>query len=439
MGRRLRAGAGERSVKTANIVYMLYTDILYSFPMYITIKTFSIKGVIEMSWERKTVEDTRLEFVLRALCKEKSKSALCREYGISRPTGDKWISRYLSGEELSDLSRRPFHSPNKIPADLENSIILHRLKEPALGAAKIRRMLENEGYDTLPAVSTVNKVLKRNDLIAKEASLAAKKTIRFEKAFPNDMWQADFKGDFLLRDGTRCYPLSILDDCSRMCLCSDAKSNTKFHDTKASFIKTFENFGLPNTLLCDNGNPWGAAQSGGITTFDTWMMELGILPIHIRSRHPQTQGKVERFNGSYKRERLRYYLPLNMEDAQRSREEYMTFYNSERPHNSLNLDCPAQHYVCSDRSYTETIPKWDYEPGGELRRIKDSGYLTYKGQGYFLSEGMRCKELMIYPMKNEKDKFELVFRQFRIGILDISENVILSKKVFLWHNDPRLE
>ena len=407
--------------------------------MHITIKTFSIKGAVEMSWERKTVEDTRLEFVQRVLKKEKSKSALCREYGISRPTGDKWIHRYLSGEGLSDQSRRPFHTPNRIPAELEESILSHRRKEPALGAAKIRRMLENEGCENLPAVSTVNKVLKRNDLITKEASAAAKKTIRFEKVFPNDMWQADFKGDFLLRDGTRCYPLSILDDCSRMCLCSDAKTNTKLHDTKASFIKTFETYGLPNTLLCDNGNPWGAAQSGGITSFDTWMMELGILPIHIRSRHPQTQGKVERFNGSYKQERLRYYLPLDMEDAQRSREEYMAFYNFTRPHNALDLDCPAQHYLCSDRAYTECVSGWDYEPGGELRRVKDSGYLTFKGQGYFLSEGLRGKELMIYPLHNEKDKFEIVFRQFRVGILDICDNVILSKKVFLRHNDPRLE
>ena len=392
-----------------------------------------------MSWERKTVEDIRLEFVLKALHREKSKSALCREYGISRPTGDKWINRYLSGEGLSDQSRRPFHTPNRISEELENLIISYRSDEPALGAAKIRRMLENDGYGHLPAISTVNKVLKRNDLITKEASAAAKKTVRFEKELPNDMWQSDFKGDFLMRDGLRCYPLSILDDSSRMCLCADAKANLRFNDTKASFIKTFERYGLPDSLLCDNGNPWGSAQSNGITFFDTWMMELGILTMHIRFKHPQTQGKVERFNGSYKQERLRFYLPSDLDDAQRSREEYMSFYNCRRPHNALNLDCPAQHYTPSKRSYSDIVEPWEYEPGGELRRLKDSGYLTFKGQGYFFSEGLRGKELMVYPISDMKGRYELVFRQFRVGILDINENAIISKRVYLRYGDPRFQ
>lgn len=390
-----------------------------------------------MPWKEQTVSQTRLEFVKRVLANEKTKSALCREYGISRPTGDKWLARYLSGEDLNDLSRRPFHTPNKIPEEVEQLIITWRKNEKALGAQKIKRILENKGYTNIPAVSTVNKVLKRNNLIEHEDSEAATPYVRFEKDEPNDMWQADFKGDFLLRNGVRCYPLSVIDDCSRMCLNSDAKANTRLPDTKASFIKTFENYGLPKSILCDNGNPWGAAQTSGITLFDLWMMDLGILTIHIRAKHPQTQGKVERFNGSYKKERLKYYTPLNMEDAQATRLEYKEFYNNVRPHCALNLDCPAQHYVKSSVQYTDVVQPWDYEYGGERRIIKRSGYLTIGGQGYFLSESMHNREVMLYPMYDNNDKFAIVYRQFRIGIVDTREHQIISKKIYLLHNDPR--
>ena len=126
-----------------------------------------------MPWEEKTVEETRAEFIARAMSGEQSKSALCREYGISRPTAYKWIERYLNGENLSDHSRRPFHSPQRIDPIIEAAIIQMRRMYPALGAKKIHRMMLNDGVLVPPAVSTINAVLKRNGLISREASLAA--------------------------------------------------------------------------------------------------------------------------------------------------------------------------------------------------------------------------------------------------------------------------
>lgn len=246
----------------------------------------------------------REEFVKRVLAKEKSKSALCQEYGISRPTGDKWIKRYLAGESLSDRSRRPFHTPNRIPEWAEHRIVQARKQEPAVGAQKIHRMLQNDGWHDPPSVSTINAVFKRNGLITPQASEKAQHIQRFEMAAPNVMWQADFKGDFCLRDKTRCYPLSLLDDHSRFCLCADAKRNMQFPGVFESFQNVFRTYGLPNRLLCDNGVPWGSNQKEYITAFDVWLMELGILVIHIRPYRSQTQGKVERFNGSYTQERL---------------------------------------------------------------------------------------------------------------------------------------
>ena len=390
-----------------------------------------------MPWKEKTVEATRREFVERVLKKEASKSAICREYGISRVTGDKWLRRFLNGESMEDQSRAPFHQGNRICAETEALIVAMRQKEPAIGARKIRRMMINAGCDKPPAVSTINEVLKRNGLITQQASRAAQRCIRFQKEAPNDMWQADFKGDFLLRDGTRCHPLSVIDDCSRFCICADAKENEQLLGTKESFIRCFREYGMPKSILCDNGSPWGNSQSTSITRFEVWLMEHGVLTLHIRPQHPQCQGKVERFNGSYKRERLKFYVPEDMEDARCSREEYRLFYNAERPHDALNLDTPAQHYNPSPRVYSDKVSAWEYEAGGELRKIKSSGYLTFRGNGYYLSEGLGGKEVMLYPDPDHDGVFQIVFRDFVVAKLDLNERTIRSRKIYLRRDDPR--
>lgn len=389
-----------------------------------------------MPWEEKTVVSQREEFVRRALAKEESLSALCREYGISRPTGYKWIERFLSSGDLADQSRRPFHTPNKIDEESEQKIVKQRKQEPAIGATKIQRMLITDGWENPPAISTINEVLKRNNLITSKASQAATHYIRFEKEKPNVMLQVDFKGNFEMRNGVRCHPLSVLDDRSRFCLCGDAKANEQTGGVKESFTQMFRQYGLPHSILCDNGTPWGASQSYSITKFEVWLMELGVLTTHIRPKRPQTQGKIERFNGSYKRERLAFYTPKDLEDAQRCREEYRDFYNNRRPHCALDLDTPAQHYIPSDKPFPESIKRWQYAEGTAVRAIKKSGYLTFEGHGYYLSEGLANKEVAILP--TEKDGvLDLVFRQFRVAKLDARRNVITSRRIYLLENDPR--
>lgn len=390
-----------------------------------------------MPWEEKTVEYSREEFVRRVLAREATKAALCREYGISRVTGDKWIARFVSGQQMADRSRAPFHHPNRISSEDELRIVQARRKEPAIGARKTRQMLINAGWEDPPSVSTINAVFRRNGLISEKSSSAARHHVRFQKESPNDLWQADFKGNFLMGNGKRCHPLSIIDDCSRACLCADAKENEQFLGTKESFTATFRRVGLPKAILCDNGTPWGSSRSTAITHFEVWLMEQSILPMHIRPLHPQTQGKVERFNGSYKRERLAFYIPADLEDAQRCRMEYMEFYNNVRPHEALEMECPAQRYQESTRVYLEEIPVWEYESGGQRRKVISSGYLTYEGQGYYLSEGLAGKEVMLYPNPIQDGMIDIVFREFVVAKLSQEDRTVLSRKIYLRHNDPR--
>lgn len=381
-----------------------------------------------MPWEKKTVEETREEFVRRARAKEESLSALCRAYGISRPTGYKWLKRSEAGEALSDRSRRPFHTANRIEAEMEQRIVEMRQREPAIGALKTKRMLENEGALHVPSASTINEVFRRNGLISREASEKATPYKRFEHERPNIMLQADFKGHFAMRNGQRCYPLSIIDDHSRFCLCADALPSTRLVDVKPSFERTFNTFGLPDILLCDNGTPWGSSQSGALTSFEVWLMELDVQTIHIRPGHPQTQGKVERFNGSYKQERLKFYTPEDLEDAMQCREEYRDFYNNVRPHHALGLDVPCEHYTSSPRAMPESITSWEYDSDCEIRQVKRNGFISFLGQGWFLSEGLAGKEIAIVPSDTE-DVWNILFRNFRIAQIDLLERVIRSKKI----------
>lgn len=389
-----------------------------------------------MAWEERTVEQMREEFVRRVLAQERSKSALCREYGISRPTGDKWIERFQEGASMADRSRAPLTTPGRTPAELEAEIVRIRRLHPALGAVKLRKIMENAGYTGLPCAKTFNNIFHRHGLIEKEASRAATPYRRFEKSVPNEMWQADFKGYFRMENGYQCHPLNILDDCSRFNLCTEALKNETFEEVKPVMERLFREYGLPFSFLCDNGNPWGTAQSLGYSRFEVWLMELGVLTLHGRPRHPQTQGKEERYNRSFTRECLKGNSFADLSHAQSCFDAYRTFYNEIRPHFALDMEVPASRYEPSSRQIPEKIPDWEYGSEYQLCKVKDTGYFNYKGQGFFLSEAFAGKTIAVRE-SHLPGQITLIFRQFKIGRIDLEDRVYTLRKAFLLEGDPR--
>ena len=389
-----------------------------------------------MAWDERTVEQMREEFVRRVLAQERSKAALCREYGISRPTGDKWIERFRGGESMRDRSRTPKSVPGRINPETEAEIVRIRQLHPALGAVKLRKLMENVGYTGLPCARTFNNVFARHGLIDQEASCAATPHQRFEKSVPNEMWQADFKGHFRMENGYKCHPLNIIDDCSRFNLCIEALTNETFDAVKPVMERLFREYGLPFSLLCDNGNPWGTAQSLGYSRFEVWLMELGILTLHGRPWHPQTQGKEERFNRSFTRECLRGKSFADKQHAQSCFNEYRTFYNEVRPHFALDLDVPAAHYNPSSRQMPNEIADWEYSSEYQLCKVKDTGYFSYKGQGFFLSEAFAGKTIAVRD-SHLPGQITLVFRNFKIGRIDLNDRVYTLKRAYLLEGDPR--
>ena len=181
-----------------------------------------------------------------------------------------------------------------------------------------------------------------------------------------------------MADGNICHPPTVLDDHSRYSLCIDAKENERSEGVTTSFLRLFEEYGLPNALLCDNGNLWGTSQNTGYTYFEIWLMDYGILPIHGRIRHPQTQGKEERFHRTLKTDLLKHTTIADLNDAQRQFDAVRYCYNYEWPHEAIGMTVPAERYHPLRSKVPAYLPQWEYPAGYELRRVKETGFVTYR-------------------------------------------------------------
>ncbi len=396
-----------------------------------------------MPWKTtKPVEDLRREFVARVLSHEKSKSALCREYGISRVTGDKWLRRWRDGGDLADRSHAP-RSARRVDKAQEEMVLSYRGKYPVLGARKLHFLMLRNGEGDVPCARTVNAILKRNGALDARAAAAARRYERFEKAEPNDMWQMDYKGWFRMAGGQKCHPLNVIDDHSRFCVRSVALPSQTLELALPVLLGAFAEYGLPRSILCDNGAPWGSSQAGGFTQFEVAMMELGVLTLHGRAYHPQTQGKMERLNGSMKRELLSRLDAgaLDLAGVQSALDAYRDFYNNERPHEALGLDCPAAHYRPSARRYRAGAPvvkDWDYPRGFLVRTVKHNGFVRFKGREIFFSEAFEGKRVA-FRESRKAGCVTFYFREFKLGRYNCEEGRYEKRGIWLADGDPRYE
>lgn len=378
-----------------------------------------------MPWEDKTVEELREEFIA-AREQNANFSQLCREYGISRKTGYKWLSRSKQGLPLSDESRRPHHFAGKTVPEIERTILEIRTENPGWGARKIREILRKQGYDHLPCTKTVNNILKRNGCISEEESLKHKPCQRFEKDFCNEMWQADFKGEFLMKDGRYCYPLDILDDTSRF-LIMIQPSLSSGNLVKDTFERAFLQYGMPNSILSDNGAQFAGFRRG-YTQFEKWLMNHDVLPIHGRFKHPQTQGKIERLHRSIKEELLTYHQFENLEDADRQLQEWREKYNTVRPHEALGMKCPAEVYHKSTREYKAEVEKYEYSGKYHVLKVNSWGYVRFMNFQVYLSETMRDEQIEFRPNPHG-DSFFVCYRNYRIAELSATSGKLLARSI----------
>lgn len=364
-----------------------------------------------MPWKKESVMEQRLRFLIEAKDREESLTALCRRYGISRKTGYKWLKRYEregTVEVLKDQTRRPQRSPRRTGSAQAKRVLAVR-DEKGWGAVKIADVLANKGI-VIPPI-TVHRILQRNGRIKREPSVRLA-TKRFARSSCNELAQMDFKGEYPLAGGGKCYPLTLLDDCSRYLLGLWPLSSTAAEPVQQVLRQHFRELGVPVEMLMDHGSTWYCNHNRhGLTWLSIWLIKQGIKLIYSGVHHPQTQGKVERFHRTLKERTKHRGVPKSMSEWLRWAPEFQLEYNWERPHEALGKKRPAQVYTTDNlRPYQEQPREWEYS-GGEIQRLDNQGGLNKFGRWFFVCEAL-AKE---WVRLDELDKTLIVtFRHLTI-------------------------
>ena len=299
--------------------------------------------------------DERLRFIARVLEGEKM-AALCREFGISRVTGYKIYSRYKECglDALYDRSRRPYRQANKLPFQIERSIIGIKREHPTWGAPKIRdKLIQQLPMIKAPAVSTVHAVLDRNGLIKRRRRrrYKAQGTALHGAQAPNELWCADYKGEFMLGNRQYCYPLTITDYHCRYLLACEGVKSTRSDFAFSVFERAFKDFGLPQAIRTDNGVPFASGNAlFGLSRLSVWWLRLGIQIQRIKPGNPQQNGRHERMHLTLKQDATKP-ASFNFLQQQERFDTFIEVYNNERPHQALGGACPADLYTPSARAY----------------------------------------------------------------------------------------
>jgi transposase InsO family protein len=338
-----------------------------------------------MAWGNVDVDEQRMRFVIAVSRREKPLQQLCQEFGISRPTGYAWWRRYQAGgyKAVVEKSRRPHHSPGQTSNAVEQRVIQMRQQRPDWGARKLQVLLEQEGIE-LPVI-TVHRILLRHGLVrTQDRHRTAVK--RFERGLPNQLWQMDFKGPVGWQAPVG--PLSVLDDHSRYAVVLEGTWSTQAEPVRERLEQTFQECGVPEAMLMDHGTPWWNMKAlTGSTWLTIWLMKQGIRLYFSGYRHPQTQGKVERFHGAMAAALKRRGYP-SQEERQNWLDKFRHEYNHLRPHQALGMRTPGSVWSKSDRRYEAHPPAWEYEPGSEVLKVAAGGHIRIDGLRWEISRAL---------------------------------------------------
>jgi transposase InsO family protein len=364
--------------------------------------------------------DEREEFVMLALRAGANKSELCRRFGISRMKGDKWLKRYQAEGRcgLVDRPRRPHFSPGRTDEATEAEVLRIRAKSNnAWGGRKIAKVMERSGWVKIPVPSTITEILRRHGKLEDHKSEHPGPFQRFERAQPNELWQMDFKGHFPMARG-RCHPLTVLDDHSRYSLGIEACKDEQDPTVRDRLTTLFRRYGLPFSMLMDNGSPWGDSGAQPFTLFGAWLMRQGIRVTHGRPYHPQTQGKDERFHRSLKAEVLNRNSFRNLKDCQRAFDGWRHTYNHERPHEALDYATPGTRYRVSPRAFSDKLPAIEYAPSDIVRKVNSEGTINFKALRWRIGKTFRGQPVALRHTA-EDGVFSVHYCVQRIGIIDL--------------------
>jgi len=349
-------------------------------------------------------------------------SAVCRELGVSRKTGYKWLARYrtMGLEGLADMSRRPHRSLHATSGEVVLRVIELRRAHPRWGPKKIVALLAREGLPKVPSVRTVARILERAGepparRRARASTNVPREAPRVSAELPNDVWSVDFKGWWKTKDGRRAEPLTVRDGASRFVLCAHLVQGTRTTEVRSVFERLFEQHGLPRAIQVDNGTPFASTRArGGLTRLSAWWVSLGIRVVRSRPAHPQDNGAHERMHVDMHFDVERHRADT-LEQQQDALDRWRAEFNAVRPHEALGMRTPSEVYRKSPRPYRgEREPH--YAANALVRAVAANGRVALGSQGsVFISQALHGWRVALEPLAN--DSYRVWFFEMDLGVV----------------------
>jgi transposase InsO family protein len=355
-------------------------------------------------------------------------SELCARYGVSRRIGYKWIERYAEEGRrgLQNRSRAPHHCPHKIAPDLAERICALRDQHPHWGARKLLRILRNRHsrIRSWPAASTAADLLARRGLVLKRRTRRPTLhpgVVPPTTAEPNDLWTADFKGQFRTGNGLYCYPLTIADQHTRFLLSCHGLLSTQTVTARPVFERAFQEYGLPRAIRTDNGVPFATQAIHGLSYLNVWWMRLGIQHQRIHPGCPQENGVHERMHRTLKRQAVKPVL-RTCTAQQRSFDAFREEFNTLRPHEALDLDTPASHYTASPRAYPRQLPQLEYPGHFLVKKVTTAGTFRFQRKLLYIANSLVDQPIGLE--ETDDGIWAIYFNTVLIGTMDERDYII---------------
>lgn len=389
-----------------------------------------------MPWKETCEMDMKIQMIAECLKGEHSVADVARAYGIARKTVYKWLARY-EAEGAAGLEKRshaPLHCPHALADEVAERIIAVKRAHPSFGPRKVMDWLRRQHpEDTWPADSTAGELLKRAGLV---------KPRRYRRPYPADpqpferghrvhaLWSVDYKGQYpTSRPDQWCYPLTITDNASRYLLCCQGVSNTRHDRARPIFEWAFQEYGLPEGILSDNGPPFASKAAGGLTRLSLWWVRLGIKVHRTRPGTPTQNARHERMHGTLNRA-----IGAQMRGAGPVRQQALLThfcheFNHERSHEGLDRQTPASRFTASTRPYTRCLPPIHYQDDQQVRSVRHNGEIKFKGRRVYVAELLATLPIGLREVDN--DRFEIRICEHLLGYLDVRQGCL--EKATQWH------
>jgi transposase InsO family protein len=391
-----------------------------------------------MPWKERSAMEEKTSFIMEWQADGVTVAELCRSFGISRTLGYSYIRRFKQGgwKGLEQQSRAPHRVWNKTSLCVERLIVGLRKKYPRYGAVTIHGLIgKSLDASHVPSVATIDVILRRNGLVKKRRRVHRIRAVHplFHAPRPNSIWSVDFKGEFRMGNGRYCYPLTVMDSHSMYVLAVVGMHKPTYEGARAVFEALFEQYGLPEQIHSDNGEPFASALGlSRLSRLAVWFMELGIMPVYSDPAHPEQNGRHERMHRELKADTTKppaYSLGWQ----QRKFDEFRRRYNEAHPRDVLEQATPQELYYRSAKSYDGEIEPWRYPDGIVVKYVCRNGAMRWgAGKWVMVSTTLIGRYIGLDPIA--QGKWRVYFRNVLLGYLDEKEMRILDSQGRLKRN-----